>query len=196
MSALRWLSTAALPIFILLTLGYSFAKKRDPYEAFTQGAKGGAALVFQTMPYVVAMVFAVEIFKASGLFEAAGRLLAPVLGPLGIPPEVVPIAILRPFSGGGTLGLLAGVLAEYGVDSYIGRVACVYMGSAETLFYVVSLYMGSVGVKKTRYVIPAALLSDWRSPAWFAGFSETSAFFGQKAGGKPAFALLKRRLGV
>lgn len=160
MSALRWLSTAALPLFILLTLGYSFAKKRDPYEAFIGGAKGGAGLVFQTMPYVVAMVFAVEIFKASGLFEAVGRLLAPVLGPLGIPPEVVPIAILRPFSGGGTLGLLAGVLAEYGVDSYIGRVACVYMGSAETLFYVVSLYMGSVGVKKTRYVIPAALLSD------------------------------------
>ena len=142
MSALRWLSTAALPIFILLTLGYSFAKKRDPYEAFIEGAKGGAGLVFQTMPYVVAMVFAVEIFKASGLFAAVGRLLAPVLGPLGIPPEVVPIAILRPFSGGGTLGLLAGVLAEYGVDSYIGRVACVYMGSAETLFYVVSLYMG------------------------------------------------------
>lgn len=90
MSALRWLSTAALPVFILLTLGYSFAKKRDPYEAFIEGAKGGAGLVFQTMPYVIAMVFAVEIFKASGLFEALGRLLAPVLGPLGIPPEVVP----------------------------------------------------------------------------------------------------------
>ena len=84
----------------------------------------------------------------------------PLLEPLGIPPEVVPIAALRPFSGGGSLGLLAGVLAEYGVDSYIGKVACVYMGSAETLFYVVSLYMGSVGVKKTRYVVPAALLSD------------------------------------
>ncbi len=160
MSALRWLSTAALPIFILLCIGYSFAKRRDPYEAFIEGAKGGAQIVFQTLPYVVAMVFAVEIFKASGLFAWVGRLLGPVMGPLGIPPEVVPIAVLRPFSGGGSLGLLAGVVSEYGVDSYIGRVACVYMGSAETLFYVVSLYMGSVGIKKTRYVIPAALLSD------------------------------------
>ena len=106
------------------------------------------------------MVFAVKIFQASGLFDWVGRLLGPLLEPLGIPTEVVPIAALRPFSGGGSLGLLAGVLAEYGVDSYIGKVACVYMGSAETLFYVVSLYMGSVGVKKTRYVVPAALLSD------------------------------------
>ena len=152
MSALQWLSTAALPLFIVLTLAFSFAKKRDPYEAFLEGAKGGAKIVFQTMPYVVAMVFAVKIFQASGLFDWVGRLLGPLLEPLGIPTEVVPIAALRPFSGGGSLGLLAGVLAEYGVDSYIG--------SAETLFYVVSLYMGSVGVKKTRYVVPAALLSD------------------------------------
>ena len=97
------------------------------------------------------MIFAVEIFKASGLFSYVGKILGPVVRPLGIPPEVVPIAVLRPFSGGGSLGLLAGVVAEYGVDSYIGRVACVYMGSAETLFYVISLYMGSVGVKKTRF---------------------------------------------
>ena len=160
MSALQWLSTAALPLFIVLTLAFSFAKKRDPYEAFLEGAKGGAKIVFQTMPYVVAMVFAVKIFQASGLFDWVGRLLGPLLEPLGIPTEVVPIAALRAFSGGGSLGLLAGVLAEYGVDSYIGKVACVYMGSAETLFYVVSLYMGRVGVKKTRYVVPAALLSD------------------------------------
>lgn len=160
MKMLSLLSTAALPLFILVTIGYSFAKKRDPYEAFIQGAKGGTKIVFHTLPYVVAMIFAVEIFKASGLFSYVGKLLGPVMRPLGIPPEVVPIAVLRPFSGGGSLGLLAGVVAEYGVDSYIGRVACVYMGSAETLFYVISLYMGSVGVKKTRYVVPAALLSD------------------------------------
>ena len=76
MSALQWLSTAALPLFIVLTLAFSFAKKRDPYEAFLEGAKGGAKIVFQTMPYVVAMVFAVKIFQASGLFDWVGRLLA------------------------------------------------------------------------------------------------------------------------
>ncbi len=102
MSALQWLSTAALPLFIVLTLAFSFAKKRDPYEAFLEGAKGGAKIVFQTMPYVVAMVFAVKIFQASGLFDWVGRLLGPLLEPLGIPPEVVPIAALRPFSGGGS----------------------------------------------------------------------------------------------
>ena len=107
MSALQWLSTAALPLFIVLTLAFSFAKKRDPYEAFLEGAKGGAKIVFQTMPYVVAMVFAVKIFQASGLFDWVGRLLGPLLEPLGIPPEVVPIAALRPFSGGGSLGAVA-----------------------------------------------------------------------------------------
>ncbi len=119
------------------------------------------------------MIFAVEIFKASGLFSYVGKILGPVVRPLGIPPEVVPIAVLRPFSGGGSLGLLAGVVAEYGVDSYIGRVACVYMGSAETLFYVISLYMGSVGVKKTRFVVPAALLLSCTSATPIAQWPRT-----------------------
>lgn len=153
-------SLLALPLFIALVLVYGLAKKVDVYESFVKGAKSGAGLVFRILPYIVGMIFAVDIFKVSGAFDYLAQALSAVTSAVGIPPEVLPIAILRPFSGGASLGMLAGVLAQYGADSFVGRVASTFMGSSETLFYTVSLYFGSVGVTKTRYVIPVALITD------------------------------------
>ncbi len=189
MSALQWLSTAALPLFIVLTLAFSFAKKRDPYEAFLEGAKGGAKIVFQTMPYVVAMVFAVKIFQASGLFDWVGRLLGPLLEPLGIPTEVVPIAALRPFSGGGSLGLLAGVLAEYGVDElYRKSCLCVYGQCGNAVLCRLPLYGQRRGEKDALCGACGASFGLFRAYSLLPGLPRFL--------GKPAFALLKGKDGV
>ncbi len=158
MSFLGTFSNLALPIFVGIIVLFGLAKRVDIFESFVQGAKGGAKLAFSVLPYVVAMIFAVDIFKASGGFELISAAVADVN--IGIPPEVLPIALMRPFSGGGSIGLLAGLFGTSGADSYPGRVASTFMGSSETLFYTLSVYLGSVGISKTRYIIPVALATD------------------------------------
>ena len=160
MKTLSLISTISLPIFVFIVVGYGLVKKVDIYEEFIAGAKGGIQIVFKILPYIVGMIFAVDIFKASGCFDALSSVLAKPLSWIGIPPEVVRLYLMRPFSGGASMGMLAGVLTKYGADSFIGRVACTFMGSSETLFYTVFLYFGSVGITKTRYVIPVALITD------------------------------------
>lgn len=160
---MKWISlasTIAVPLFVVIIVVYGLAKKVDVYEAFVKGAKTGISTVFRVLPYVVGMIFAVDLFKVSGCFDYLSAALAPAFSVVGIPPEVLPLALMRPFSGGASIGMLAGVLTQYGADSYIGRVASTFMGSSETLFYTVSLYFGSVGITKTRYVVPVALLTD------------------------------------
>ncbi len=157
---LSYLSAAILPVFMVLIIVTGLLKKNDVYQDFTQGAKGGMGLVFRTLPYIVGMMLAVEVFRAAGCFDYLSALLSPLFSPLGIPIEVLPLLVIRPFSGSGGLGILAGLLYVYGPDSYIARVACIYLGSSETLFYVVSLYFGSIKVSKTRYAIPVAIVAD------------------------------------
>lgn len=160
-NSLSYISAGVLPIFMVIIILTGLWKKVDVYESFTQGAKGGLGLVARTLPYIVGMMLAVEIFRASGCFAYLSKALSPLFGPLGIPPEVLPLLVIRPFSGSGGLGVLAGLIHAYGPDSYIARVACVYMGSSETLFYVLSLYFGSVRVSRTRYTVPVALAADF-----------------------------------
>lgn len=154
------ISSAITPIFLSSVVLFGLIKKTDIYTSFINGAKKGLGLSFKILPYIVAMIFAVRMTEASGLFEILCKIITPIVGLIGIPAQIIPIAILRPFSGGASLGLLAGVFSSYGADSYIGRTASTYMGSSETLFYTVSLYFGSIGVKKTRYVIPVSLITD------------------------------------
>lgn len=161
MKVIQWMSAAALPIFLAVSVGYGIIKKVDVYEAFLEGAKKGFGLCLRILPYMVAMMFAVSMLTASGAFSMLSGLLSPLILLLGIPAEVFSAALLRPFSGGASLGILGNIMTTYGADSFGGRVLSVFMGSSETLFYVVSLYFGSVGVKKTRYVIPVALATDF-----------------------------------
>ena len=157
---MEWASLLLLPLFILFVIVYGLAKKTRVYESFIEGAKQGFSVSFKIMPYVVAFVFAVGLFKASGGFELFASLLKPVLSFLHIPPEVIPLAVTRPFSGSASLGILASILKESGPDSFAGRVASTLMGSSETIFYTVALYFGSVGISKTRHTIPAALAAE------------------------------------
>ena len=161
MSAISTISLAATPVFIVLVILYGLFKRVDVYDAFIKGAKSGISTAFRVLPYVVGMIFAVDIFRASGCFDYMAEALAPVLRVMGIPAEVLPLAIMRPFSGGASMGMLAGVLTQFGADSMAGRIGATYMGSSETLFYTTSLYLGSVGISKTRYIVPVALLSDF-----------------------------------
>jgi spore maturation protein B len=105
-------------------------------------------------------VFAVNIFSASGCFDYIGKALSPALSPIGIPPEILPLALMRPFSGSASIAILNAILTRYGPDSFVGRAASTLMGSSETLFYTTALYFGSVGIKKTRYTVPAGLISE------------------------------------
>ena len=155
------LSRFAIPVFILIILGYGFYKKVPVYEAFIEGAKEGFTTVIRILPYLVAMLVAIGVFRSSGAMYLLFRLLSPFTNLLGIPADLLPLAFMRPLSGSASIGILAEMLKTHGADSFIGRTASTMMGSTETTFYAASIYLGSVGLRDTRYVLIAGLLSDF-----------------------------------
>ena len=157
---LQGLSRFAVPVFIIFILLYGFYRKVPVYEAFIEGAKEGLTTAIRILPYLVAMLVAIGIFRASGAMELLTQILSPVTNWLGVPSEVLPLALMRPMSGSASLGILAELLKIHGPDTFIGRVASTMMGSTETTFYTVSIYLGSVGYKDTRYILAAGLLAD------------------------------------
>jgi len=128
------------------------------------GATDGVKILYKILPSLIALLTAVYMLRASGALDILTRLLSPVTSYLGIPGECVPLGVLRPFSGSGALALGADVIKTYGADSYIGRVAAVMLGSAETTFYTIAVYFGALKLNRTRYAVPAALIAD------FAGY--------------------------
>ena len=139
---------------------YALRQRVDVFSALTQGAGEGLSVVIRILPALAALLTAVYMFRASGAMEYLGALLAPALERVGIPPEVAPLLFIRPISGSGALAVGSELMATYGPDSYIGRVAAVMLGSSETTFYTIAVYFGSVGIVKTRYTIPASLCAD------------------------------------
>lgn len=156
----RSISVFAIPLFIVVVLGYGYIKRVPVYEVFIEGAKEGLSTSFKILPYLVAMFVAIGIFRASGAMDFLIKLITPVVKLAGIPPEIMPLAIMRPMSGMASTGLLAELFKTYGPDSFIGRAASTMMGSTETVFYTLSVYFGSVGIKKIRYTLWAGLLAD------------------------------------
>lgn len=139
---------------------YATIKKVDTFDAFITGAKQGFELSVSLIPYLVAMMVAVGMLRASGFFDLISRILAPYLTALGIPDEVLPLALVRPFSGSASMGVTADLMRTHGGDSFIAKTAATMMGSTETTFYVVAVYFGAVGIRRTRHAIPAGLLAD------------------------------------
>lgn len=153
-------------IVVLLVVGiplYGLAKGVKVYEAFVEGAKEGFAVALRIIPFLVAILAAVGAFRGAGAMDALARAISPVTEFLHLPAEVVPIALIRPFSGSGALGLLSNVFATPGLgpDSYAGRLGSVLQGSTETTFYVLSVYCGSVGIVRYRHALAAGLLADF-----------------------------------
>lgn len=154
------MSALLIPLILAATGLYAAAKRVDVYSALAEGAKDGLGILLRIFPNLVALLTAVAMLRASGAFDLLARALGPALGWLGIPAETLPLMLVRPFSGSGALGVGAELIQTYGPDSTIGRTAAVMLGSTETTFYTVAVYFGAVGVKKSRYAIPAALIAD------------------------------------
>lgn len=152
------MSAWMIPLMILGVFLYANHKKVDCYDAFVNGASKAFTLCKTIFPFIVAILIAVALMRASGLMHVLIELIAPIFTFLGIPPEVSELVLLRPFTGSGSLAILENILKQYGPDSYISRCASSIMGSSETVFYVATIYFSKTKVKKLLYAIPVALI--------------------------------------
>ena len=139
------LSTLIVPVLLTFTACFALGKRVDVYSALTKGAEEGLTVLLHILPSLIALLSAVYMFRASGAMEALGALLAPALDRIGIPAETAPLLFIRPISGSGALAVGSEIMDSYGVDSYVGRVAAVMLGSSETTFYTVAVYYGAAG---------------------------------------------------
>ncbi len=153
-------SIMAIPGLIFIFIGYGAIKKVKVYEVFVEGAKEGFDVAVRIIPYLVAMLVAIGIFRAGGGMDILIAVLKPVTSLIGMPAEALPMAIMRPLSGSGSLGIMAEIIATHGPDSFIGILVSTFFGSTETTFYVLAVYFGSVNIRNTRHALPAGLLAD------------------------------------
>lgn len=149
-----------IPMVILLIICTGLWKKVKIYEIFVDGAREGFNVAIRIIPYLVAILCAIAAFRASGAMEFISAAISPITAAIGMPAETVPLALVRPLSGSGALGLMSDLITNYGPDSFIGRLASTMMGSTETTFYVLAVYFGAVGIRKARYAVAAGLLAD------------------------------------
>ncbi len=155
------ISESAVPIIFFVIPIYGFYKKIKVYETFVEGAKEGFTIAVRIIPYLVAILVAIAIFRGSGGMNTFMQMLQPLTSVIGFPPEAIPMAIMRPLSGSGALGVMNDIFLQYGADSFVGKLVSTIQGSTETTFYILAVYFGSVGVKKNRHVLPAALTADF-----------------------------------
>lgn len=153
-------STLALPAILLIAVGVAAARGVKVYEEFVEGAKEGFNVATRIMPFLVAMLAALAMFKGSGMLLILGYWLSPLLNFLGFPIDLLPLALMRPLSGSGSLGILNEILANPGSSETLKFTAAILYGSTETTFYVVTVYFGSVGLRKVRHALAAGLLAD------------------------------------
>ena len=154
------LSSYVIPLVIMLIPLVGLVRGVNVYEVFVEGAKHGIKTVVNILPYLIAMLLAVNMFKASGAMDIIVNTLGRFTSVIGFRAQVLPLAILRPLSGGASLGVAVGLMREYGPDSYIGVLTSMIYGSSETTLYVLSVYFGAVGIKRMRYALVAGLVSD------------------------------------
>jgi len=161
MSLIDVFSQWCIPLIIFAIAGYAyFIKRVKVYEVFVEGAKEGFNVAVRIIPYLVAILFTIGIFRAGGAEGIIYGVIAPVMTFLGIPPSILPLCLIRPLSGAGARGVMIDIFKQYGPDSIDGLIASVIQGSTETTFYVIAVYLGSIGVRKTRYAVPACLMGD------------------------------------
>ena len=153
-------SIIAIPTLILFVVVYGMIRKVKIYEAFVEGAKEGFNVGVRIIPYLVAMLVAIGIFRAGGAMEILAAFVAPVTKLIGMPPEALPMAIIRPLSGSGALGVMSEIMKAHGPDSLIGKMVSIMMGSSETTFYVLAVYFGAVGIVRTRQAVLGGIIVD------------------------------------
>lgn len=149
-----------IPGILALTACFALHRKENVYEAMTDGAAGGLRLLVTIVPSLIVLLCAVNMLRASGALDVFSRCLEPLCKKIALPPETLPLILVRPFSGSAALAVGADLMREYGVNSRIGRTAAVMLGSTETTFYTISVYFGAAGIRRSRHTIPAALCAD------------------------------------
>ena len=149
------ISLYILPVMILFILSFALIKKVPVYEEFIEGAKDGFKVSISIIPYLVAIIVAVSMFRASGILDWLKDFANSI-----IPPDIIPLMLTRPLSGSAALGIFSDIAKEYGADSYIAKLAAIMVGSSETTFYVLAVYFGSVGIKKYRYALLTGIIAD------------------------------------
>lgn len=154
------ISALAIPALMLFFLVYGAMKKVKVYEVAVEGAKEGFTVAVKIIPYLVLMLVSIAIFRASGAMDVFITVLRPVTDLIGFPVESLPMALMRPLSGSGSLGIMTETMHTYGTDSFIGVLTSTLYGSTETTFYVLAVYFGSVGIKNTRHALPTGLIAD------------------------------------
>lgn len=157
---MKILSVWAIPLFILVVLAYGEYKGVKVYETFIQGAGTGLKTGFQLLPYFLAIFGALAVFKTSGALTLFCRLTTPLARLFGIPEEILPLGLVKPLSGSGTIGFMADLTQKHGPDSLLGMMASIIAGGSETTFYVLTVYLGAIGISRPRHLVSMGLLGD------------------------------------
>lgn len=149
-----------IPAIVLIILVTGLVEGVEIFDVFLKGAKEGLSTAARILPSLIGLMTAVGVFKSSGALDLLSHALKPVASLLGLPNEVMPLALLRPISGSGGMAIFRDLLASYGPDSFVGRVASVMMGSTETTFYTIAVYYGAIGIKNTRHTVFSSVSAD------------------------------------
>lgn len=160
-SLMNIISLWALPAIIIIILTTGLFKKVPLYETFTDGAKDGFKVAVNIIPYLVAIIVAISMFRASGIIELIGQALSPMLSHFNVPADTIPIMIVRSLSGSAALGVFSDIAHNLGPNDYATKLSAVMVGSSETTFYILAVYFGAVGISKLRYALLVGLLADF-----------------------------------
>ena len=160
MQIIHYISAAAMPVVILLIIVYGVIEKNKVYDTFLDGAKEGIEIAFKLFPTLIGIFVAVGALRTSGIIDLVVNLISPITNLFHVPSEIMPLALLRPISGSASMAVAVDIMQTHGVDTFIGLVTSTIMGSTETTFYTIAIYTSCVGIRKTRFILAAALLAD------------------------------------
>ena len=160
MTIVNFISNLAMPLIILLIVTYGLLEKNKVFDDFLEGAKEGIEIVFSILPTLIGLFVAIGALRNSGVLDMIIRIITPLLNVIHFPSEIMPLAMLRPISGSGSIAVATDIMKTYGVDNSIGMMASVIMGSTETTLYTIAIYTSCVKIKKTRFVLLASLVAD------------------------------------
>lgn len=161
MKFIEYFSNIAMPLMIVVIVIYGVIERKKVFDIFLDGAKDGISVVLNIFPTLVGLFVAIGALKSSGIIDLIVNFLKPVLSFINFPTEILPLALIRPISGSSSIAVATDIMNTFGVDSNIGFIASVIMGSTETTVYTIAVYTSSVGIKKTRFVLWAALIADF-----------------------------------
>lgn len=160
MNLVSYISSAAIPLIMLIIIVYGLLEKNKVYDTFIEGAKEGIEVVFNIFPTLIGIFVAVGALRSSGILDLIINIISPLTNVLKIPKEIMPLALVRPISGSASTAIATEIMTKFGVDSKIGLIAATIMGSTETTFYTIAIYTSCVGIKKIRFVLAGALIAD------------------------------------